>query len=177
MHTFGSTERSLPRDYVCTAEFINSFSLRRGFHFREILEGKEFPIPVSDALIAELEEWQEDLSPISEEQVRSQLGLPPAKDIVSRVFFLASAGDLTRQLVLTTCSNFLLRSTMMIMMKKFMIGKIKERETGGPLASLHPILLGTVANLLDGTQVPLCPLILKLGIFLGLMTDRGAQSI
>eukprot|EP00890_Picochlorum_soloecismus_P005059 jgi/Picsp_1/5554/NSC_02913-R1_transcription antitermination protein len=50
-----------------------------GFHFREIFEGKEFPIPVSEALIDELEEWQEDLSPITEEKVRSQLGLPPAK--------------------------------------------------------------------------------------------------
>lgn len=74
---------------MCISDILNCFSLCRGFHFREIFEGKEFPVPVSDALIADLQKWQEDLSPISEEQVRSQLGLPPAKAMVSRVFIFS----------------------------------------------------------------------------------------
>lgn len=48
-----------------------------GFHHREVYNGVEFPIPVSDELIDSLTEWQENLEPISEEQVREELGLPP----------------------------------------------------------------------------------------------------
>jgi len=47
-----------------------------GFHQREVFNGEEFPIPASDELIDSLTEWENDLSPISEEQVREEMGLP-----------------------------------------------------------------------------------------------------
>ena len=47
-----------------------------GFHQREVFNGEEFPIPASDELIDTLTEWENDLSPISEEQVREEMGLP-----------------------------------------------------------------------------------------------------
>lgn len=48
-----------------------------GFHHREVYNGEEFPIPVDDEMLASLTEWQEDLQPILEEQVREEMGLPP----------------------------------------------------------------------------------------------------
>lgn len=48
-----------------------------GFHHREVYRGQEFPLPADDALLAQLEEWQNNLDPILEEQVREEMGLPP----------------------------------------------------------------------------------------------------
>lgn len=67
---------------------------------------------------------------------------------------------------------------MTIMTRKSTIGKIDERKIGGRLASLHLTqILPGILNLLDGTQVPLLPLTLKMGIIQGLMMDHGDQNI
>ena len=48
-----------------------------GFHHREVFRGEEFPLPADDELLANLQEWVNNLDPILEEQVREEMGLPP----------------------------------------------------------------------------------------------------
>ncbi|KAI8102108.1 hypothetical protein M9434_007167 [Picochlorum sp. BPE23] len=48
-----------------------------GFHHREVFRGEEFPLPADDDLLARLREWENNLDPILEKQVREEMGLPP----------------------------------------------------------------------------------------------------
>ena len=50
-----------------------------GFIDREVFEGVEFPRPASPELLATIKEWEEDLSDITEEQVKAQLGIDRIK--------------------------------------------------------------------------------------------------
>lgn len=47
----------------------------RGFQDREVYEGIEFPRPASAELLKTVRDWEADLSDVTEEQVKAQLGL------------------------------------------------------------------------------------------------------
>lgn len=64
-----------PRSHFLYTHFYSYIC--RGYQQREVFEGVEFALPVSQELLQQLEDWQEDLSPITEEQVREEMGLPP----------------------------------------------------------------------------------------------------
>lgn len=52
-----------------------------GYHHREVFEGEEFPIPADSELVASLAAWQEDLTAITEDDVREELGLGPKREV------------------------------------------------------------------------------------------------
>ena len=52
----------------------------RGFQHREVFEEKEFPMPAPAEYISAIRTWEQDLSPLREEDVRRKLGLEIQED-------------------------------------------------------------------------------------------------
>lgn len=57
-----------------------------GYHHREVFEGEEFPIPVAEELLANIRLWEEDLSDITEDMVREELGLKSTAELAETYF-------------------------------------------------------------------------------------------
>ena len=53
-----------------------------GYHNREVFDGEEFPIPADGELLSALTAWQEDMSEITEDAVREELGLGPKREVL-----------------------------------------------------------------------------------------------